>query len=816
MYKTLSTFLEKVNPLTVFAHYGLDVSKNGGEVMTHKLQPCFVRGSAIIPVNRGLGSFPVNILSFMSLILQDVDMYRVVETILDKLHLKDTIAGEGRVDDFIYRLVNEHEQHTTAVRLLASLYSAETSSYMAEAKTLVRNLGWNYEAFAGEVLLLTKPLIASYNGLTQKLGFPDKRIPSTGGPYLIIPFWKSHAQLSSWLVLRIKDMSAIHAVQLAPARFAITGLPHICPSQFTFLTDDPAVMFAYRKPGVHTVVHDSTAPDIGFLPDNLAYIHNKKRPLHIPTAISKVNGVTLYAAEKFKKPEVWELYLQQRWTEIVNTGDDVDATLFLSTTELSPTLKQWFKKYAVDSGFRFYNRIKDILEKTGEVVFEDWKFWSSASGMFYQKKNQVETIISNFYFDLRNTVVFPGREGEFFYGGYCMFDDTAYPILLSKEHTNKLDTLETAARAAWIRGAGQKEGSSFPALFERSRNTSTMLQRVFSHLSARLPIVTGIPYLGWSVGRDYLYGGSWTMDNQGLHTTHTYRDETLDVFNYYDKQLKHLPEPVDYTEQLRTPICDIISQLIGTLARGYLNYTIKPLKFINDENSRGFFKRLFGMIGQASDVAVNPNGRAVSDVMGIKGFPFYASGYTPSMLSKSTAPVFALGDEGISIPKLTEEDLDYVCKLFSYIFFSVGQWLINTQAQECKRYRGVLYSYELIMEGETIIRKVLDLASWPATSQDYTVVETFLKQEEANTLQLFAYDFSNQTVKITVPEKYELDGLVAQWKSLSKLTKVDKRVIQVDALSANQVLENYYGKMPEVTIVTPTAGLTGNYVSQQV
>lgn len=478
---------------------------------------------------------------------------------------------------------------------------------------------------------------------------------------------------------------------------------------------------------------------------------------------------------------------------------DVDIISLLDLVSFAPAHKQLLLKRLHEE------RLFDVATKANQYfkiipIFTDDKvtLYNNAFGYTIRKnsKDVSATPVSNFLIELEQNVVF-AESTDVLHAGNIIFNNVNYPIIIKQDELNRVNDIEKAARNSTL-GAHHLDGDNMPTIKDRGAG-----KYIVSYLRDRissLPRTEGIPSLGWSGKRTSYYSPYFIADIKGTRVGNKY-------FHPNNAALVNFSSGVDTLMQLHGDLPEeiiyIINQAATFIIRSFLSMPVKPIAIYNNMESRMLLSALFSGVGQVGPHQLNHNIRG-EDSPGIRGFPFYAAGYTYGQVNKSILSAFILCDAGVSITATYMPDIiDKAKCTLRYVIQKVAEWAISTKADKFVQTHSVSRTNAYSQEGANVIMHACDLGEWPTSKTPFQLIDDMLSHIKFEDVkQYFVKDINRHTIKIkdaalrSVPDR---SGLERELGTLSRNIHVDGSSIDVDAESMADALTTFYHAAPIVT-----------------
>jgi hypothetical protein len=230
---------------------------------------------------------------------------------------------------------------------------------------------------------------------------------------------------------------------------------------------------------------------------------------------------------------------------------------------------------------------------------------------------------------------------------------------------------------------------------------------------------------------------------------------------------------------------------------------IKPLAIYNNSEARRLLSEIFASLGQTTILQLNQNMRG-EEIPGLRGFPFYAVGYSSSQINKSSLSAFILSDAGTTINENFSLDTMHKAQAtFKFITKKIAEWALQTQAENFQQEHSVSRANAYSKEGAKVIIDSCGLESWPSSKTPFENLDNMLSHigvdEVKNYFILNINEHKLRIKKEALQHVVSVKGLETELKSISKAVNFDEDFISVDSESMLDALNCFYHTVPAVT-----------------
>lgn len=676
-------------------------------------------------------------------------------------------------------------------------------------RSALRSQGLDPEALRHSVFVFNAQEIELLRTLIKNV-CPDKNL-NMAGPYVLLPYFANYHTISHLLILKTPD-SKPEKINIIPARTAFFSLlqrhPGCKKTKVAYTYAEAAKLntqYSRINPEMlclHMMV-DATAAGESFVLPSATYVasgesHSDLRVAgtlqrYIPDLTVSENKVGLHA--DYAAIEANEFILKCVVKELKK---NIPISQILPLVELDHKSRHaLLVQLHANRYFAEADEVRSFFKTL--PVYKDDKvtLFSNPYGYSVKKhSNDAYTNnISNFTIELEQNIVFT-ESTDIFHAGNVLFNNDKYPIILKQEEIDKVSELEKAARRATI-GLTNSD-ISIPTVMERSgaKYLTTYLREQVSQLSK----TEGIPMLGWSVRRSSFYAPFFIADRKGCREDKKYLHPVIPTLSSFTTDTSDL---CALHQDLPEDIVNVLNQSAAFIVRTFLSMQLKPIAIYNNSESRRLLSEMFSALGQTSVLQLNQNMRG-EEIPGIRGFPFYAAGYTASQINKSSLSAFVLCDSGVVVKDSFAPDIiNKAQATFKFIVKKISEWALKTQAESFQQEHSVSRANAYSKEGAQVIIDSCGLLSWPSSNTPFENLDTMLSHIGIDEVKNYFIRNINthklQIKKEAIQPGINLDDLATELKSIAKDVNVATDFISVDSESMLEALNCFYHTAPVVT-----------------
>lgn len=653
--------------------------------------------------------------------------------------------------------------------------------------------------------------------------FGDEEIPAEIQHAVLFPYFGDHHTVSSILIYN-RAKAATHEVRVTPYRFAFSGLLEPAEDRDTVLCHnhvDAAILNSRYRQFQHgkicyAVLFNPAEQELGFMPEIPVFMHKTKGSgdkenlqrvrLSMLAALAAhyqelhVAGHDLYDEPHPAPPVPWEMFVMREGLALLEAEQGLTAAVrtFLESARPSPRICAELSRELRSRNLR---KLAEALESyfREALLYKDAKvsLFATASGYTAVRRDGMRSVITNFTCSFDHNLVFP-QSPDVYHVGQMFFDGHDYPLIINSKDLDNPRQFENAARLAEMRFTGEKPSNLVPAVPDRkyAAHLINHLRGTVCHLDR----IEGTPFLGWDISRRNFFGPSWHVTAGRVSSRTSFMHPDYELLQHYSaEELPMLPPTSDLPREL----CDVISQAVAMSARIYLHHPVQPIKYLNTPGNRNVLGALFAGLGQQTVIPLSFNGRtALEEMKGLQGFPSLAAGYNRSQTERASLPVFMLLDYGFRLSEShSPEVLARAASVFRAVMARSMAWLLSTQGSRFHRHSSVSYDAALAHEGEAVIREACELPDWAISAAPYQTVENALRQIPVDRVaDYFSHDLASQQVYFNFAGLAGVDvtDLELDLRQMSAHVQLGDGVIMIDALSAMQLLCNFYQETPRL------------------
>lgn len=689
-----------------------------------------------------------------------------------------------------------------------ALNGSQNNIKIIQYRSALRSQGLDPEALRNSVFVINAQETDVLKELIKNV-YPDKNINITG-PHIVLPYFVNYHTISHLLVLKTPD-SKPEKINVFPSRTSFFSLlqrhPGCKKTKVAYTYAEAAKLntqYSRVNPEMlclHMMV-DATASGESFVLPSATYIasgenHSDLRVAgtlqrYIPDLTVSENKIGLHA--DYAPVDANEFILKCVVKELKR---NIPISSILPLVELNHKSRQaLLVQLHANRYFEEADEVRNFFKTL--PVYKDDKItlFSNPYGYSIKKHNNdiYTNNISNFTIELEQNIVFT-ESTDIFHAGHLLFNNDRYPIILKQEEIDKITELEKAARRATM-GVVNSE-INIPTVMERSgaKYLTTYLREQVSQLAK----TEGIPMLGWSPRRSSFYAPYFIADRKGSRSGKKYLHPIIPTLSSFTTDISDV---CALHHDLPEVIVNILNQAASFIVRTFLSMQIKPLPIYNNAEARRLLSEIFSSLGQTAVLQLNQNMRG-EEIPGLRGFPFYAVGYSSSQINKSSLSAFILCDSGTVINENFSLDVIHKAQAtLKFITKKIAEWALQTQAENFQQEHSVSRANAYSKEGSQVIIDSCGLLSWPSSKTPFENLDNMLSRIGINEVKdYFIRNINAHKMQISKKAFSKVDdikGLEYELKQISKSVTITDEQIDVDAESMLEALNSFYHTTPNI------------------
>jgi len=634
---------------------------------------------------------------------------------------------------------------------------------------------------------------------------------------ILIPYFINHHTVGA-LGYKYSLRSATHFLKLESRKFQYCGLMQADPriKKFTLVPTYAKILskneeFIQTDPGnlaLHLLRDKSSALDPDWTPESAVYVEQRVNEWanllmfarHTKVFVSRSSHIT-------ETPiNLQERILNHLLQRLKETGFDGEVELLLEQGQLFPEFVPELRaRLEQDSQWELLRDLNKFLAtKVLDITPDGDKLSQKDGGYYFTRKDGNEINLSNFVIDFHKSVRFYNNK-DVYHEIDLSFADRKIPMLLAHQDLHNPRKMLESLQQFPQDYVDLKQLEGIPILTETSGKQIHALMRYLKSRPGFLPVVEGIPALGWSSDRKYFFGPSWIASADKIKyedMIHHPDNPVLKNFNSKVHEVRNI--------NLQIPIeCStLIAQAVAMIFRAFHGVDPIAIAFLRDGGGERLLREMFSAIGQTQPIHMNESQWSRGGGLDTHGFPVYGVGASYWKTQKLKNSVFMLTDRGIRIDDdLDDESYDLSKQSFRQIIHKSLQWILSDQNTEFKYQRSVDPAFVLSKEGHWVIEQATDM-EWSIRTPAYNVLDTiFGSIPFEETREYLINDLNRQRVELKLEglpdvNRTDLQIELGQYASDVQLTETG---IEAKDIDMKTLVETYYQDTPvfEEVFVAP-------------
>ena len=455
-------------------------------------------------------------------------------------------------------------------------------------------------------------------------------------------------------------------------------------------------------------------------------------------------------------------------------------------------LQAWFESQGC---VRLAEEIKNLASNC--VIYNDKGVVIRKTVNEYQMTTHAGTTpIANFSLDIVNSVQFVERR-SFYYK--CLLRQEAYceEVLINHAAINAPGKLEEQLRTN-VDLVGKLTDKKLATIIDR-RSFLKYVTPVLNQDAAYVRPIEGISRVGWSVDRAVFHAPGMIIDING-------RCDTPAVFHPQVATLRVFKNVSTWSvagpSELHPTCQDIIAIVLALTVRYFKQTPSAPACIEQTSDSVAVVSGLMAALGQHRVFELGHNVRDVTNVDGINGYPFVASGFARGQIGNSNLPYVVLTSEGYRMRGSPDPDQIFEAGLaLQFALLRVVEWCLATGADDFKSLPSMDHNTALMREGQWLVQNVCDLQPWEVGVKPLVALEHVFSQipldDTATRLTLF-----NGTTMLADLQGVDWDRemVTKEIETMGAQVHIDGDTLHVGASTMLPALAKFYGREPKLSM----------------
>lgn len=635
------------------------------------------------------------------------------------------------------------------------------------ASSYLRSLGFDINSCINSVFP------ASKSDLTEILDFlalgeDYAEFIKANSSFLLMPYFNDFTNIGSIDVIGVPSAKT-KTININPANVSYFGLLHSTKHDIKYRiynTNDEAAKYN-RYYQIHS--NNSIACVSPRYSDSLIqpYKLNEATVVYKPNDnignISKLNkyikNIYVTSHELMSpSPSVvkWEDFLLKYIQDCIKKGNgkltpeilDILDTIHIPANVLASLLR-WVE----NSGFKSLSNLFKSETITNKLItLPNANIISTSYGYQYQHKNGELLPFTNFTVDLEECIAFHDDK-SLYYRGKLSTSGKSLPLIISRGCFSKPSQIETEVQKAF---KDTYYNTTDPLPVITNSLYSKYLTHVMTVAASSVPTVFGTSVLGWNEKSESFKTPLWEYNLHGINEISTFFNPAVTTFEHYsNKQFSRLKVTPYHNEE----VDNVLSIIVGLIARSFAGLKTDPYIFVNTVNSRNLLKSIFRALGQTKINVINPNMRLSTSefyIEGVNNYPILVSCMNKNKIKFLINPAIGLSSSGAHINTTLEDDQYKGVTVYSdTVIRKTIPYMLELCPRELEEILDKRKFSEVENDGVHLIRQAIKDPGWGSEKKTFPVFKSLIEMigyEEC--LELIKLDLENQVVVITLEKKY--------------------------------------------------------------
>lgn len=605
-------------------------------------------------------------------------------------------------------------------------------------------------------------------------------------------------------------------------RAGFSGLIDVSPGMLQFLTSSKSSALTIQQklrrighvPHVVSVFHDPYAEftDGGWLPDDLplmAVVASQRDVIEIQRVIDQFPGLedalmaTSESALLSLTPEStnadWNsmrLSVIRHLTSLsARRVDSQAAYVFEQTGSRPDDAAALVASFIRDGKIELAEDMRRLAEN--HVIYQDNVCTVRETYNSYRVFTRHEAReVANFSLRLQSSVIFGDANSEVYYSGVVGHGHKKTTALISRTALESAKHLQQELQVVAAGGDGV-----IPTVID----VGHMRGKVMPYLAAqaaRLPVIRGVSFLGWSPDRKLFQAAGLSVGIDGSKNSPA-------IFHPAVHALRPFGEVTTWSDacpEIPRDCQTLIAMMLALTVRNYKRCATRPIKVAQSSNAVTLLQGIMTAMGQSHILELNSNSRDTRiQNNGINGYPCIAAGYSHQQISQSSATYTILTDDGFVVgDEISADDAEAAGRAAQFALVRLVEWCIATQADEFREIPSTDWHNSLMREGQWLMEHVCRLQPWEVRVQESTAIEHVFSQIPLSQIHERMVLLNGTTIKIDCnglasdPEK-----IIEECAKIGANCVVEAGQLLIPAAPIITSIHRFYGCDPGLKVVLP-------------
>ena len=429
------------------------------------------------------------------------------------------------------------------------------------------------------------------------------------------------------------------------------------------------------------------------------------------------------------------------------------------------------------------------------IIYQDGTCTIRETYNSYRMANRHENRdVANFSLRLTESVIFGDANSEVYYKGVVGHGSQKTTALISRVALESAKHLQQELQVVAAAGGGV-----IPTIID----VGHMRGKVMPYLSAqaaRLPVIRGINFLGWSADRKLFQAA-------GLATTMDGTKSTPAVFHPAAQPLRPFTGVgvwSDSCPEVKPDAQTLIAMMLALTVRSYKRCATRPIKIVQTSDAITLLHGLMTAMGQSHILELNSNARDTRIMnTSVTGYPCVAAGYSNQQIDQSSATYTILTDEGFRVTdEFTMQDADNAGRAAQFALVRLVEWCIATQADEFREIPSTDWHNSLMREGQWLMGHVCKLQPWEVRAKSMSDLEHVLSQIPLDKIHERMVLLNGTTLRVNCAGlDLNFDGVLKECDALGTSCTLQEQSLLIPAAPIIGAVQRFYGCDPGIKAV---------------
>lgn len=429
-----------------------------------------------------------------------------------------------------------------------------------------------------------------------------------------------------------------------------------------------------------------------------------------------------------------------------------------------------------------------IYQDTSCTVKESYN-----SYRFFTKHEARE--VANFSLRLKASVIFGDVHSEVYYQGVVGHGSKKTEALVSRTALESVKHLQQELQVVAAGGDGV-----IPTVID----VGHMRGKVMPYLSAqaaKLPVIRGISFLGWSADRKFFQAAGTAVNMDGTKKVPAVFHPALQQL----RPFKSVEVWGDACPEIPMDARALVAMILALVVRSYKRCTLHPIKVIQSSDALTLLQGIMEAVGQESILELNANARDVrmQHHNAIIGYPCVAAGYSNQQINQSTTSYIILSDEGFSVDEqITKQDAEDAGRAVQFALIRLVEWCIATQADEFREVASTDWHNTLMLEGQWLMEHVCAPQQWEVRANAASELERVFSQIPLTQIHERMVILNGTTLRVDCGGlEIDREGVTRECDAMGAACSYQDDLMLIPAAQIITAVHRFYGRDPGIKAV---------------